>query len=64
MKKISTDAEKFMFEYLNSNSPTGFEAPGQKIWTERIKPFVDEWHLDDYGTAYGVINPTAPYKVL
>ncbi|MEL6846761.1 MAG: M42 family peptidase, partial [Bacteroidota bacterium] len=26
--------------------------------------FVDEYHIDTYGTAYGVVNPDAPYKVV
>ena len=53
-----------MFEYLNSSSPTGFESPGQKNWVEYIKPFVDEWHLDNYGSAYGIINPGKEFKVV
>lgn len=53
-----------MYSYLNATSPTGFEAEGQKVWLEYMKPFVDETHLDDYGTAYAVINPGQPYKVV
>ncbi len=64
IKEISKKTDEFIFEYLNSNSPTGFEAPGQKIWVEKIKPYVDEWHLDDYGTAYGIINPGKEFKVV
>ena len=53
-----------MFDYLNATSPTGFEAEGQKIWLNYIKKYVDQTHLDDYGTAYGVINPGKEYKVV
>jgi len=53
-----------MESYLNTSSPTGYEAPGQKVWLEYLKPYIDEWHLDDYGTAYGVINPEKEYKVV
>ena len=53
-----------MYDYLNATSPTGFEAEGQKVWLEYISQFVDETHLDDYGTAYGVINPGKEYKVV
>lgn len=56
--------EKFLFEYLNNNAPTGFETNGQKIWLDYIKPFVDTTFADTYGTAVGVINPDAPYKVV
>ncbi len=61
MKK---DAEKFLFKYLNNASPTGFESSGQKIWLDYIKPYVDETFTDTYGTAVGVINPKAEYKVV
>ncbi|MFZ1516058.1 MAG: M42 family metallopeptidase, partial [Saprospiraceae bacterium] len=45
-------------------SPTGHEAEGQKIWLKYIKPFIDEWHLDYYGTLYGVINPGMDFRVI
>lgn len=61
---IDEEAEKFLFKYLNNASPTGYESEGQKIWLERIKPFVDETFVDTYGTAVAVINPNAKYKVV
>ncbi|OCB70242.1 M42 family metallopeptidase [Flavobacterium crassostreae] len=54
----------FLEKYLNNASPTGFEAAGQKIWMEYLKPYVDTFITDTYGTAVGVINPDAPYKVV
>ncbi len=48
---------------MNNAAPTGYESSGQKIWLDYIKPFVDEVHIDDYGTAYGVINPGKDYSV-
>ncbi len=62
MPKIA--AEKFLYEYLNNASPTGFESPGQKIWLEYLKPFIDETIIDVYGTAVGVINPGQTYSVV
>ena len=64
MKVITKASEKFLFEYINATSPTGFEVEGQKVWTNYIKSFVDEVHLDTYGTAHGVINPGQDYKVV
>ena len=64
MNSITQKSEEFLYKYLNNASPTGFEATGQKIWIDYIKPFVDEWHLDNYGTAYGVINPGKDYRVV
>ncbi|GEO05870.1 peptidase M42 [Adhaeribacter aerolatus] len=54
----------FLEKYLNTASPTGFEAEGQKVWLDYIKPYVDEYFVDTYGTVVGVINPEAEYKVV
>ncbi|MFT5964733.1 MAG: putative aminopeptidase FrvX [Flavobacterium sp.] len=54
----------FLEQYLNNPSPTGFEAEGQKLWMDYLKPYVDTFITDTYGTAVGVINPDAPYKVV
>ncbi len=64
MSIITKKSEEFLYKYLNNASPTGFEAPGQKLWVEYIKPYVDEWHLDNYGTAYAIVNPGQEYKVV
>jgi putative aminopeptidase FrvX len=64
MSLITANSEKFLKNYLNNASPTGFEAPGQKLWLEYITPFIDEWKIDNYGTAYGIINPGTDYKVV
>jgi tetrahedral aminopeptidase len=54
----------FLEKYLNTATPTGFEAEGQKVWLEYIKPYIDEYFVDTYGTVVGVINPEAEYKVV
>lgn len=54
----------FLENYLNNASPTGYESTGQKLWMDYIKPYVDTFITDTYGTAVGVINPDAPYKVV
>jgi putative aminopeptidase FrvX len=54
----------FLEKYLNNASPTGFEAEGQKIWLDYIKPYIDEYFVDTYGTVVGIINPEAEYKVV
>ncbi len=62
--KADKAAEKFLYEYLKNASPTGYEAPGQKLWLDYIDQYCDEWHLDNYGTAYGIINPGKDYRVV
>ena len=54
----------FLETYLNNASPTGYEWDGQKIWMDYLKPYVDEFITDTYGTAVAVINPSAKYKVV
>lgn len=54
----------FLENYLNNASPTGYEANGQKLWMEFLKPYVDSFITDIYGTAVGVVNPEAKYKVV
>ncbi len=65
MNSILTKASISFFEkYLNNAAPTGYEVEGQKLWMDYIKPYVDTFITDTYGTAVGVINPDAPYRVV
>jgi putative aminopeptidase FrvX len=57
-------SKSFLFEYLNNASPTGFESSGQQIWLNYLKPYIDEYIVDVYGTAVGVVNPKGKYKVV
>ncbi|HMR44809.1 MAG TPA: hypothetical protein PKC40_13290, partial [Saprospiraceae bacterium] len=61
---VNKKSEEFLRKYLNNASPTGFESAGQKLWLEYIKPYIQDWQLDNYGTLYGVINPGSDYKVV
>jgi endoglucanase len=54
----------FLEKYLNNAAPTGYEWDGQKLWMDYLRPYVDEFITDTYGTAVGVINPNAKYKVV
>ncbi len=58
------NSTEFLYKYLNNASPTGFEASGQQIWLDYLKPYIDSYIVDVYGTAVGVINPDQPYKVV
>ena len=64
MKILNAKSLKFLEEYLNNASPTGYESNGQKIWMKYLKPYVDEFITDNYGTAVGVINPEKKFKVV
>ena len=64
MSILDKKAIAFLEKYLNNPSPTGYESKGQKIWMDYLTPYVDSFITDTYGTAVGVINPDAPYKVV
>ena len=61
---MSEESLKFLEQYINNASPTGFETSGQKMWLDYVKPFIDEYITDTYGTVVGIINPNAKYKVV
>jgi putative aminopeptidase FrvX len=61
---ITGDSLRFLEDYINNPSPVGFESAGQKLWLEYVSEFVDETFTDPYGTAVGVINPEAAFKVV
>ncbi|MEO1435801.1 MAG: M42 family metallopeptidase [Bacteroidota bacterium] len=64
MKIINENSEAFLEAYLNNASPTGFEAPGQKLWLDYLKPYIDTYEVDNYGSTFGIINPGKEYKVV
>ena len=61
---MNKESNAFLYKYLNNNAPVGQEVNGQKIWLSYLKPYVDDYFTDAYGTAVGVINPNAEYKVV
>lgn len=61
---INKKSLDFLKNYLNNASPTGYESEGQRIWMNYLKPYVDDFITDIYGSAVGVINADAKYKVV
>ena len=66
---MTEHSKSFLYQYLNNASPTGFEASGQQLWLDYLKPYIDEYIVDTYGTAVGVIHgaddsPHKNYKVV
>jgi len=61
---VNSKALAFLEKYVNNPSPTGFETPGQKLWLEYLKPYIDDYFVDPYGSVAGIIGPEKPYKVV
>lgn len=61
---LTSDSYDFLKEYINTPSPVGFEATGQRLWLDYIKQYSDEQFTDPYGTAVGVLNPGKDFKVV
>ena len=61
---LNEQSYQFLENYINNPSPTGFESGGQKMWLQYLKPSIDSYFTDPYGSAVGVINPGSPFKVV
>ena len=59
-------AKAFLFDLLNTPSPTGFELPGQRKWAGYVGGFADRVESDAYGTAWATIDGRAktPRRVM
>src|SRR5882757_10856957 len=61
---LTTKSWEFFKNYINNACPVGFESSGQRLWLDYLKPYIDTQFTDPYGTAVGVINPKAAFKVV
>jgi endoglucanase len=53
MREPSLD---FLRTLVNTPSPTGHEARGQRVWLDYITPYADETFSDAYGNCVAVLN--------
>ena len=63
-KLVGKDEIAFLRTYINNPSPTGNESGGQKIWLEYLKPYIDDYFVDNYGSVAAIINPGKPFRVV
>jgi len=47
---------QFLETLVNTPSPSGHEARGQRVWLDYVSPFADETFTDAYGNAVAVLN--------
>ncbi|MEM1115009.1 MAG: M42 family metallopeptidase [Bacteroidota bacterium] len=52
---LSRDDRTFLFDLLRTPSPTGFEAPGQRLWAARAAGLADRVESDAYGSAWATL---------
>ncbi|HET6569654.1 MAG TPA: M42 family metallopeptidase [Rhodothermales bacterium] len=52
-----TDRDKaFLFELLDTPSPSGFEVNGQRKWASFVRPYADAVESDTYGNTWATLN--------
>ena len=54
----------FLEHLVNTPSPSGHEAKGQRVWLDYVKPFADETFTDAYGNAVARLNPGGSPKLM
>jgi putative aminopeptidase FrvX len=55
---------KFLTQLLNTPTPSGDEARGQRVWLDYVKPFADKVETDTYGNALAILNPKGSPKIM
>jgi len=53
---MSDESIKFLERLVNTPSPSGHEARGQRVWLDYVKPFADDTFSDAYGNTVAVLN--------
>jgi len=53
---MRTESLQFLERLVNTPSPSGHEARGQRVWLDYARPFADETFTDAYGNAVAVLN--------
>ena len=55
---------EFLTNLLNTPTPSGEEARGQRVWLDYLRPFADTVETDVYGNAVAVLNPEGSPKIM
>ena len=56
---MTDDDREFLFDLLRTPSPTGWEAPGQRLWAARASAHATRVESDAYGNAWATLEGTA-----
>ena len=55
---------QFLEKLLNTPSPPGHEARGQRVWLDYVAPFADETFTDPHGNAVAVLNKGGSPRIM
>ena len=61
MREVSL---KFLETLINTPSPVGHEARGQRVWLDYVSEFADETYSDHYGNCVAVLNKGGSPRVM
>jgi putative aminopeptidase FrvX len=61
---MRSESLEFLTTLLNTPTPSGDEARGQRVWLDYLKPFADKLETDTYGNAVAVLNPGGSPKIM
>jgi putative aminopeptidase FrvX len=53
---MRSESIQFLERLINTPSPSGHEARGQRVWLDYVTPFADETFSDPYGNTVAVLN--------
>jgi putative aminopeptidase FrvX len=55
---------KFLKTLVNTPSPVGYEARGQRVWLDYVKPLAEETFSDAYGNCVAVLNKGGSPRIM
>ena len=61
---FSQSSLKFLREFMNASSPSGFEEEAANVFRTYLSGFCAEVKTDVLGNTMGVLNPGAPLRVM
>lgn len=61
---MRTESLEFLRTLVNTPSPSGHEARGQRVWLDYVKPFAEETFSDAYGNCVAVLNKGGSPRVM
>ncbi|RSL30302.1 M42 family peptidase [Salibacterium salarium] len=60
---MNQSSETFLYDLLQTPSPSGMEEEIQKKWLRYTKPHADTLHTDGAGNAVATLHPDAPFRI-